>query len=718
MHILLHLSCALPPSVEAGAPTDVERLPLAEGAAVQGVHRAAVVDLGGVRDESPTLAVDGRGGTWLAWASWDGSQERLVLQGPNGQKTTVFEGRRAAHPTLEAHGDQVFLAWTQDAGQGSQVVLTEIGSDQTQLVGEGGHPALSVGSDGVVTVAWERGGRVEVRRMDTSDTTTHDGFLLRRPDVAAIGDGTCVAWDALVSTGPTGERDPDYDLFVDCGDGPEQIRLPGIQAAPQVLEGPDGDLLLACHDSWGTGGIVKWWTLFRKDADGWSHLLDTSARREHTGENQGAEFPEVVVTPQGGLVVVTRSSHGAQVQTVSAFGVSPPLDLTRSLWGARGLHADAVYEAATGSVRLVRRARRGPVLETLMLEGVEGLPEFEPLAQVERSLDQALAPKDLVFGDVHMHSALSDGTGPPDEILARAWVRGLSFAVLTDHDYIVGSHLMPSEHDEVVWLTEKFNSLDGFTTIHGYEWTTPPTWREGSGHQNVYFRGDPALHSSKGSSPGLSELNVALADERAFTAPHHTSWTGTPWAEYDPAIQRHVEIVSVHGLSEKPGEQSVEARHNDGGTYAVDGLAAGLEFGFLGGSDGHGLRWHHGISRKEDPWVTGLTGVDCAQPCGREALWDALYGQQTWATTGEEMVARVRVDGRTVHWTAGGTAPLEQVLIIRDGVEANVVELSTVEAQGRWVDTDADAGAHSYYIRVVQPGPELAWSSPVFVEVP
>ena len=33
-----------------------------------------------------------------------------------------------------------------------------------------------------------------------------------------------------------------------------------------------------------------------------------------------------------------------------------------------------------------------------------------------------------------MHSALSDGTGPPDEVYARAFVRGLDFAVLTEHD--------------------------------------------------------------------------------------------------------------------------------------------------------------------------------------------------------------------------------------------------------------------------------------------
>lgn len=716
MHILLLASCSSLVPVEAGVPTDVERRPLAEGGQIDGVQRAPVLELGDARDESPTLAMTDAGAVWTAWARWEGGQESIVLRHPGGKQETVYVGRRAAHPRLEADGDRVFLAWTQDAGEGTQVMLSQVGSPSAQAVGEGGHPALSVGSDGVVTLAWEQRGRIAVRRMDSPDTTLHEGFLLRRPDVAEIGGRTCVAWDALVSTGPTGESDPDYDLFLDCGDGVEQLQLPGIQAAPSLASAGD-DVVVAVHDSWGTGGIVKWWTLFRHDAEGWSQLRDPQARYEHVGENQGAEFPELI--PAGdGYLVVTRSSHGAQIQTVSALGVSVAMDLTRSLWGARGLWASGRVDPATGALSLVRRGRRGPVLETLQVELPPGAPEFEPVAQVQRSMDQRLPDSPGTFGDVHMHSALSDGTGPPDEILARAWVRGLDFAVLTDHDYIVGSHLVPSEHDEVRWVADFFNEISGFTTLHAYEWTTPPTWREGSGHHNVYFRGEPALHSSKGDAPTTSALNAALQGEQAFTAPHHTSWTGTEWASYDPAIQRQFEIVSVHGLSERPGEQAVEARHNDGGTYAIDGLAEGLEFGFLGGSDGHGLRWHHGIGRKEDPWVTGLTGVDCAAPCDRAAIWDALHARRNWATTGPEMVARVRVDGRTVHWEARGSRPLEQVILVRDGVEAHAVDLSTVQAEGRWVDTQATVGRHSYYLRVVQPGPELAWSSPVFVEVP
>ena len=58
----------------------------------------------------------------------------------------------------------------------------------------------------------------------------------------------------------------------------------------------------------------------------------------------------------------------------------------------------------------------------------------------------------------------TDATGPPDEIYARAWVRGYDFAVLTDHDVLVGRRLFPSLQDEIAWITDAFDKKKDFST--------------------------------------------------------------------------------------------------------------------------------------------------------------------------------------------------------------------------------------------------------------
>jgi len=712
--LLIGMGCTAPKAEDA-----VVRVPLEVGATVLGVTRGEPDrPVPGTSNEAPTVAVDTSGGVWVAWtARWE-DDEVIWLQDSQGLTREIAVAKLASNPRIAAGPDgSVWLTWVMgDEGRHVYLQRVDLRDTERQRISHdpwNAHPALVVGEDGPHLV-WETASRTIVYFHEHTIGLGGLDVLRRRPDIALLPDGPIVAWDELQWT--RGRVDPDYDLVVwrpGEKNEPQVLRRPGIQAAPDLLAQPDGSLLIACHDSESTGGIVKWLRLFRWDAGEWSSWEDPQASLEHTGENQGAEFPSIARTRDGGLVAVTRGAHGHQVHLLSASGASAPLDLTRSVWGARGWRQDVIVAGDTAYI--ARRARKENLVEVLKLPAVSGLPPFSPVEDlVDEGAPLPSKVPGVVFGDVHMHSALSDGTGPPDEILARAWARGLDFAVLTDHDTIVGSQLSPSDHDEIRVVTDWFDHLAGFTTLHGYEWTTPPTWREGSGHRNVYFSGaDPTLHSAALGAPDTAALNAALAEEQAFTAPHHSSWTGTDWANFDPSIQRQFEIVSVHGLSEMPGDQVIGARWHEGGSYASDGLAAGLVFGFLGGSDGHGLRWHHGIGRVEDPWATGLTGARCSDPCGRGALWAEMYARRTWATSGARIVAELRIgevgpgeetvaDGEvSLTWT--GTATL-----VRDGA-----------VLGEFADGHVDRapkGAHSYYIRIERDG-HYAWTSPIFVEV-
>jgi hypothetical protein len=332
-----------------------------------------------------------------------------------------------------------------------------------------------------------------------------------------------------------------------------------------------------------------------------------------------------------------------------------------------------------------------------------------------------------------MHSAVSDGTGPPDEIIARAYARGLDFAVLTDHDYVIGARMMLSEHDEIQWLTDFFDARPDFVAIHGYEWTTLP-YPRGAGHKNVYFRGHGPvpLIGSRRKAPSTKALQRALAEEAVFTAPHHTGWTGTDWERADPRIQRHVEIVSVHGAFEDPRTQPIPTRAAKQGMFAVDGLKRGNRFGFIGGSDAHGILWHHGVGRRMDPWGHGLTGV-IVDRRARTEVWDALYARRTFATSGARMTIVTSLEGVaqggavttsspiTLKWHGLGSMPIEELAVVRDGVIVHRMAVGDHETDGRWTDSSVTPGRHSYYVRIQQgfglQKVDVAWSSPIFVIV-
>ncbi|MED5374018.1 MAG: hypothetical protein VX899_23575 [Myxococcota bacterium] len=750
---------------------------LAPDQTVDGVSRQ-VLDLAeGWEFESPAVAVSSSGELFAAFVSYAAGQERIELRrgaDPQslGAPQSVSKGSRAWAPVLVAGPDgSVWLAWSGRSAAGERSTLSRkvllrrvdrLGPILELSAGPGraANPDLAVDSAGVVHVVWEQdvGQGVGIAYAQVSGGAASEpellskGWLDRRPSVAVDGERVHVAWDSLVTRAPqqSAQRDtpsdPDYDLRLRTWAGgkwgrTQGWRQPGIQAAPDLAVAGDR-LLVAFHDS-RPQALVKWVGLLEVSAQGVRTLGDPMAWATASGEQQGAEFPSLVVTQSGGVVVVTRSSQGAYLHVVGAQGFSTPLDLTRYGWGARGQKAQLALSGDT--LYAARKARKASVLEQLTLPALSApqsgwqdtaLETVGDLGLPSQGVTERLqvGGREVYLGDVHMHSAMSDATGPADEIYARAWSRGLDFATLTDHDYVIGSRMLPSEHEEQAWLTELFGRLPGFVTLHAYEWTTP-LLPKGSGHRNLYFKGwapTPILGFKDG-APDTKALNQGLAPEQVFSVPHHTSWTGTDWENFDPRIQRNFEIVSVHGLSEQAGDQVIASRGDMSGMFAYDGLGQGLDYGFVAGSDGHGLIWHHGIARRPDPWTQGLTGV-LAEQGTREGLWEALYDRHTCATSGAPMGAVLTLSTGEVNgtqttatgplsftWEAAGSRTLQEIHILRDGQVVHRVAGDSLRQSGSWTDSPP-AGDHFYVLRVVQAQdqwtPDAAWSSPIFVTVP
>jgi hypothetical protein len=395
-----------------------------------------------------------------------------------------------------------------------------------------------------------------------------------------------------------------------------------------------------------------------------------------------------------------------------------------------GEHDEAVrlpesvrLEAADRGVKQVPIRVDAEGLVRIRAEGPGGLTALSNPMRVASD-----APR-ILFGDLHGHSNLSDGTGTPEDYYAYARdVAALDFAALTDHDHwgipFLDQH--PALRARIRAATESAHAPDRFVALHGFEWTS---WVFGHRHV-VYFGSESPLHSSLApESDTPEELWALLRGTPAMTLAHHsaggpiaTDWSVRP----DPELEPLTEVASVHGNSEAP-DAPAPIYQAARGNWVRDALARGYRLGFVGSGDSHD--GHPGLAHLATGWG-GLAAV-FSEDCTRAGLSEALRARRTYATNGPRILLDVRLAGHLMGRTipaselgddaslvvdAVGTAVIERVDVVRSGV---VVASSEAEERSDVLMTyPARAlrpGEH-LYVRVVQRDGGAAWSSPFFVE--
>jgi hypothetical protein len=333
----------------------------------------------------------------------------------------------------------------------------------------------------------------------------------------------------------------------------------------------------------------------------------------------------------------------------------------------------------------------------------------------------------LLFGDVHGHSNLSDGTGTPEDYYRYARdVAALDVAALTDHDHWGMPFLdeTPAHWARIEQATRGFHDPGRFVTLLGYEWTS---WIWGHRHV-LHFEDAATIKSSvdeRFDSP--PELWEALRGAPALTFAHHSA--GAPVAidwriAPDPELEPITEIVSVHGSSESFDSPWAVSGMIEGNTVR-DALGRGYRLGLIGSGDSHD--GHPGLVHLADGSGGGLAGI-FAEERTRESVLAALRARRVYATNGPRFVLEANVDGKPMGSVlkagAGGrlevqvAAPgaIEAVeLVTRDGVVSRhpgegkrslAVESTLPEFEsGDW-----------FYLRVLQTDHGAAWSSPFFFE--
>lgn len=333
----------------------------------------------------------------------------------------------------------------------------------------------------------------------------------------------------------------------------------------------------------------------------------------------------------------------------------------------------------------------------------------------------------MFWGDLHMHSALSDGIGDPDTVYNFARnVTGLDIAALADHDFVMAPN--KGHWERCVELAEKWHEPQRFVTLLGYEFTE----RKIGGDRNVYYLSDRGpLIDSGGNRMHPDELYCRLAelDFPAMVIPHCTL-ENHAWQHSDPRFCRLSEVYSTHGSSEDyPCDR---CNIPDGANYDLyppescyaKSFDFGLKLGAIGGTDDHGgqpgwgYSWHHHRG--------GIMGV-LATELTREAVWEALWTRRTIATTGERIYLNMTVNGLLVgeegtvthepeiEIDAAGTAKIDLIELLRNEEIIQCFHGRAADEKRLFVDTEWNGDPAWYRCRLTQADGERAWTSPIWV---
>jgi hypothetical protein len=647
------------------------------------------MDAAGEVEFAPSIAVDHRGGVWVAWSSFrDGEwaiRARYVMgmQPSSELMISTSEGFNSQVRVASKGGTTWFVSTLWGGGAYRIVASTyEGGPGRSFTVCQGENPVSRpdfrmLGRDSAVFVwdEYEGGGfRIKTRKVVADELMPVEDLCGRgeannwEPHIAGSADNIIVAWHRV----PAGIDRCQPAAALAGGNTLEGgIDNPRDQETWRVRGFTDGD-----GNPW-----IAWLTRFMyRSTKFYMRRLGTAG----ISQTCKIEFP-------------------LQRNFINWFDL------------ACDARAVLVWESA-GSILLTEfdlpRLEPSGLPSAVAGVGEEPREEQAP-ADVDYAIDYKGEHLNVYFGDGHNHSSFSDGRAYPDisMLLARDH-RKLDFICVTDHDIT----LTPGEFAWNNTVADMLTKDGVYVCLHGYE--PSKGWaQQGYGHWNMLFPGEGNVFQyEEGMTPAA--LQAYAIAHGAVLIPHHVAQMFAPydWDYFNSEAQPVVEMCSVHGIFE-----SLEGNENKPdkipGKFIQDGLARGYRFGFIGASDFHNCF----TALYEEHGLTGIYAPDLTS----ESVFDALKKRRTYALTGGRTVVDFRCNGHLMGEELEGGAQLKfrgyaaspdslasiEIISAKQTVFRQVSRLPEVSFE--W-ETEAPDSEAYYYLRVLTARGDYAWSSPIW----
>jgi hypothetical protein len=341
----------------------------------------------------------------------------------------------------------------------------------------------------------------------------------------------------------------------------------------------------------------------------------------------------------------------------------------------------------------------------------------------------------ILRGDTHRHTEFSmDLRGVPDGSMLDFYrymldAAAMDFGMISDHQY-------GSDREYWWWLEEKladlFYSPESYTSLFGYERSIEFP----HGHRNIVHatRGVPPVPFFQTSHTGLRYHTAAgsvLEDDAKLLFEEirrsggisipHTSATGmgTDWRDNDPDVEPLVEIYQ----GDRHNYEAAGAPLSD--TTGVFGVN---EEGYVSNAWDKGYRL--GVVASSDHLSTHISyAMVWTASRDRRAILEAMKSRRTYAATdnivlefwigdhfmGDEFSAPAVMP---VRIKAVGTAPFSDIQIIRNNRSIYQNSSDSPEVELTFQDLHPAPGTSFYYARLVQVDGQMAWSSPIWVNLP